>query len=76
MSKLKVKWLVYATVGLILSGSGLCVIGEAIILKFTEAEFKHWFYVGLLGLILFHSGLSFFAQATIFRISLNKEKEK
>ncbi|MGY6562674.1 MAG: hypothetical protein ACXITV_11265 [Luteibaculaceae bacterium] len=71
---LKTKWLLYATVGLILSGSGISVIGEAIVVKMQATQVSEWFWLGLLGLVLFHSGLSFFGQASIFRTQMLNQK--
>jgi hypothetical protein len=61
---LKTKWMLFAVTGLLLVGTGLSVIGEAILLKGADEPF---FWMGTAGLVLFNAGLSFFGQAVVFR---------
>jgi hypothetical protein len=63
------KWLTYAISGLLLIGLGLSLLGEAILMKYTDAE--NWVLIGTIALIATNSGLCFFGQAIIekFRMS-------
>ena len=61
---LKTKWMLFAVTGLLLVGTGLSVIGGAILLKGADEPF---FWMGTAGLVLFNAGLSFFGQAVVFR---------
>tara|TARA_Y100000991_G_scaffold111436_1_gene83996 strand:+ start:19757 stop:19939 length:183 start_codon:yes stop_codon:yes gene_type:complete len=45
---------VVVLIGLIVFSSGLCLFGEAVILKFQNSS---WFYYGSLSLILINAGL-------------------
>jgi hypothetical protein len=65
------KWLAFAIVGLLLTGFGLSLLGEAIISKMKNESF---FLMGSAGLAAFSAGLSFFGQAIIFRYRLLKAK--
>ena len=70
-AQLRRNWLIFATLGLALTGLGLSLVGEAIILKSTQ---QAYFVVGTLGLIAFNAGLSIFGQAVIFRYRYLKAK--
>jgi len=67
------KYVIYASSGLLLTGFGISVIGEAIAAKITEGD---WFLVGTLGLIVFNSGICLFGEAVKLSVlnSLNKKK--
>jgi hypothetical protein len=65
------KWLAFAIVGLLLTGFGLSLLGEAIISKMKNESF---FLLGSAGLAAFSAGLSFFGQAIIFRYRLLKAR--
>lgn len=65
------KWLAFAIVGLLLTGFGLSLLGEAIISKMKNESF---FLIGSAGLAAFSAGLSIFGQAIIFRYRLLKAK--
>lgn len=54
------KYIIYAASGLLLTGFGISVIGDAIAAKIAGGE---WFLVGTLGLIIFNAGLCFFGEA-------------
>jgi hypothetical protein len=69
---MKKKWLLYSISGLTLIGFGLCLIGEAIILKISN-DFN-WFYIGTAALVVFNSGICFIAEATILLIHLRKKE--
>lgn len=64
MASLQKKWFWYAILGLVLVGSGLSVLGEAIISKY---EGRAWFLFGTIALILVNSGLCFFGTAVVLR---------
>lgn len=65
------KWLAFAIVGLLLTGFGLSLLGEAIIAKMKNESF---FLMGSAALAAFSAGLSFFGQAVIFRYRLLKAR--
>jgi hypothetical protein len=65
--KLKRNWLIYAISGLLLTGFGLSLTGEAIISKMTMPESFTWIALGTLALTVFNAGLCLFGQAVIFR---------
>ena len=71
IAQLRRKWLIFATLGLALTGLGLSLVGEAIILKSTQ---QAYFVVGTLGLVAFNAGISIFGQAVIFRYRYLKAK--
>lgn len=74
--KLFVNWLIFSVVGLLLLGAGLCVFGEAVILKFGDAGFGRWFAWGTLSLIIFNAGISFVGRAVGYRVRLDRLKEE
>tara|TARA_S200000501_G_scaffold335075_1_gene339504 strand:- start:357 stop:545 length:189 start_codon:yes stop_codon:yes gene_type:complete len=51
---LKLKQYLFALLGLILFSSGLCLLGESIILKY---EGNSWFISGTISLVLINLGL-------------------
>jgi hypothetical protein len=55
---MKKKRLLFAISGLILTGAGLSLLGEAIIYRFSEKPFWDWFGMGTLALVVFNCGLS------------------
>tara|TARA_A100001011_G_scaffold33_1_gene26 strand:- start:996 stop:1199 length:204 start_codon:yes stop_codon:yes gene_type:complete len=62
MSK-KRKWFVYSVISLLIFGSGLSLLGEAIIMKYQNSN--NWVLLGTLSLIVTNSGLCLFGQAVI-----------
>ncbi len=60
-----IRWWVYSVCGLLLTGAGLSVLGEAIIAKNNG---EAWFLVGTLALILVNSGICLVAGAVILRL--------
>ena len=66
---MKLKWLTYSIVGLLLFGFGLSLLGEAILLKNNNEPF---FWFGTLALVVINSGLCFFGNAIIFKIKLDR----
>lgn len=52
-----------APTGLLLSGAGLSLVGEATVLKASLSPWWEWFAWGTLGLILFNVGLCIFTEA-------------
>ena len=53
---MKLKWLTYSIIGLLLFGFGLSLLGEAILLKNNNEPF---FWFGTLALVVINSGLCF-----------------
>jgi len=66
---MKLKWLTYSIIGLLLFGFGLSLLGEAILLKNNNEPF---FWFGTLALVFINSGLCFFGNAIIFKIKLDR----
>ena len=62
----KQKWLLYAVSGLVLFGFGLSLLGEAIILKYDDADY--WIAAGTAALVVTNSGLCLFGQAIITKV--------
>ena len=73
-SIMKIKWLFYSISGLLLLGMGLSILGEAIILKFTQSD--GWIIWGTLALIITNSGLCLFGQAIIEKVKMVVNREK
>lgn len=61
----KTKWLAFSPLGLMLTGFGLSVVGEAGARKLRG---EPWFWLGTLGLCLFNAGLSVFAEGVKAKI--------
>jgi hypothetical protein len=60
----KVKWIIQASSGLILTGSGLSLAIDAGITKFQGGD---WFFYGTGALIIFQAGLCLVIDAARFR---------
>lgn len=67
-----VKWLTYSILGLLLTGFGLSLLGEAIQLKINQ---QPWFWSGTLALVVFNAGLCCFGQGVIERIKMLRLNE-
>lgn len=67
----KQKWLLYAVSGLILFGFGLSLLGEAILLKYSQSD--HWIVGGTIALVVTNSGLCLFGQAIIIKVKEVKD---
>ena len=66
-------WMVSAVSGLVLTGFGLSLLGEATNAKQRK---KSWFWPGTLSLVVFNSGLSLVGTSVIYRMKWQLEKEK
>lgn len=73
--KLKKYWLMHAVGGLLLTGFGLSLFGEALIRKWENADFWEWALWGTLALIVFNAGISLVGQAVIFRVKMDSPPE-
>jgi hypothetical protein len=62
------KWLLYAPLGLVLTGAGLCFTAEAAVMKYNEATAAEWILVGTGALIGFNAGLSVFGSAVVAKV--------
>ena len=62
--KNKSKWILQASFGLILTGSGLSMAIDAGITKFQGGD---WFYYGTGALLIFQAGLCLVIDAAIYR---------
>lgn len=76
MKQLKRNWLLCSASGLALIGLGLSLMGEALILKYDQAGFTKWFWLGTLSLVVINSGLAIFGKAITLRVRLDQQKEK
>jgi integral membrane sensor domain MASE1 len=76
MDKHFLKWLLYAPLGMLIIGTGLCVTIEAGFLKFARAEQIEWIKQGTLGLVIFMSGLAVFGRACIERMHYERRLKK
>jgi hypothetical protein len=65
---LRTKWLTLAPTGLVLLGSGVSLIGEALHLKIAQAGFWEWFGWGTLALVVFNAGVVVFGEAVKCRV--------
>jgi hypothetical protein len=62
------KWMLFAPVGLLLVGFGMCVFGTALFKMRDNAPFIEWFLWGTGSLLLINSGLCFFGSAIKYSI--------
>ena len=62
----KIKWLIYSVSGLLLFGFGLSLLGEAIIMKYTQSPY--WVIGGTIALVVTNSGLCLFGQAIVVKV--------
>lgn len=62
----KTKWLLYSVSGLLFFGFGLCLLGEAILMKFTNSPY--WVAAGTVALVITNTGLCLFGQAIIVKV--------
>jgi hypothetical protein len=66
-------WSRFSLVGLILTGLGLSVIGQATI---SKAKGHRWFLQGTLGLIIFNTGLALFGESVKARALYEAELDR
>lgn len=77
MKKTKRNWLIFSVVGLATIGLGLSLMGEALIMKYEQADFWKWFAWGTLALVVTNSGIALFGKAVTLRCRLDRfEDEK
>ncbi|MEO1254000.1 MAG: hypothetical protein AAFY41_03805 [Bacteroidota bacterium] len=70
------KWKLFAPLGLVLVGMGLCFAIESAYLKWNGEPTITWVLFGTGSLVVFNSGLCFFGSAIIERIKYLKEKKR
>lgn len=79
MNKNYQKWDELAPRGLLLTGFGLSLLGQAIAAKIQKKRFLRWFGVGTVALICINAGLSIFGEAvkhrTLYELDLQKLQE-
>ena len=66
-----VRWLSFAVSGLVMTGLGLSLFGEAVTAKQRKSS---WFWLGTLSLIVFNSGLSLIGTSVVHRVKGELEK--
>lgn len=64
------KWNQFSPLGLLLTGLGLSIIGDATL---SKHEGKGWVLKGTLGLIVFNAGLAIFGEAIKARALYEKD---
>jgi len=69
-------WYIHSIGGLVLTGLGLSIIGEAIILKMSSEGIWPWVVTGTLGLVLFNTGLALVAKAAVLLAELRRQKRR
>ncbi|WP_162417453.1 hypothetical protein [Cyclobacterium roseum] len=69
--KVRKYWLMHAVGGLLLTGLGLSLFGEALIRKWENAAFWDWVIWGTLALLVFNAGISLVGQAVIYRVKMD-----
>jgi hypothetical protein len=66
------KWKLFAPLGLILTGLGISLIGDAILVKASGAVLWQWFLYGTVGLAVFNAGICVFGEAVKCRMHYEK----
>ena len=73
----KTRWLIFSISGLLATGAGLFLFGEALWYKFNNYNFWIWFAWGTAALVVFNAGLCLFGQGVIERMKyLKRQKAK
>jgi len=70
------RWLIRASIGLVLIGFGACLIAEAAMDKYEGAPLWQWVAYGTVALVVFNSGLSLFGDAILQRSRYERALEK
>lgn len=74
--KARQKMWLYGTAGMIATGAGLSVVGEATSMRINEAATLHWVSMGTLGLVLFNTGLGLLTGSVFHRVQHRRRKEQ
>ncbi|MFT6848994.1 MAG: hypothetical protein ACJAYL_002824 [Cryomorphaceae bacterium] len=64
-AKHKKRWLISAPLGLVLIGTGLPMVLDAVMYRMTGAATLNWVIYGTAVLVVFNAGLSFFAKPSL-----------
>lgn len=70
------RWFLQGTVGILLLGSGLCMLLEAAFYKHTDPPLMNWVLAGTGSLIVFMSGLVMMVDSLRFRIKYDTENKE
>jgi hypothetical protein len=70
------KWMLFAPIGLLLIGAGLCIFGTALFKMRDNAAFINWFMWGTTSLIVINAGICFFGSAVKYSILYELTKHK
>lgn len=73
MRSKRLSWYLHSIGGLLLTGAGISLIGEAVLLKGQGGDWLPWFSLGTLGLIVFNSGLAVVAKAAVLLAELRQK---
>ncbi len=60
-----IPWLSYSVSGLVITGFGLSLLGEAILAKQQK---RSWFWLGTASLVVFNTGLSLVGTSAVHRV--------
>lgn len=72
MDRTKRNWLIFSVLGLSTIGLGLSLMGEALLMKYEQQAFWHWFGWGTLALVVTNSGIALFGKAVTLRCRLDR----
>jgi hypothetical protein len=70
------RWSIQGTIGILLFGSGICMLMEAGFYKHTEPAMWKWVMVGTFSLIVLMSGLILMVDSIRYRMAYDQEKNK
>ena len=77
LEKHRKNWFWKASLGLMFTGAGLCIFGEALHWKYVpDAPWWKWIAWGSLSMVVFHTGLCMVVSAAIHRSHYERLQEK
>ncbi len=75
MKKTKRNGFIFSVAGLATIGLGLSLMGEALLMKYEQADFWQWFTWGTLALVVINSGIALFGKAVILQCRLDRLRD-
>mgnify|MGYP000680692637 CR=1 FL=1 len=70
------RWFLQGTIGILLTGAGICMIGEAGFFKHSNPPLWEWVAAGTGALIVFMAGLTTFVGSLKYRIYYEMETDE